>query len=195
MKIMDLKVVVVTQYVLFALPTISDAVEVNQGKIVGVESELNSISINRSIKRNQANLLILTIEDKDIEDKEWLYKLIKDVKKAHPLIRIITIARKLKQIPILTKIEDIKGIILVNEEISQLIQAIKKVVAGQNYYSQKVSEAMAKISWPNLTSREIEVLALLNKNKNRKEIARELEISYTTVSVHVRNLNLKLQLS
>ncbi len=185
---LDLKVVVVSQCQLFSLPIIKEAVTYSQGKVVGVESELNAVSLNRSIKRNKANLLILTIEDKDS-----ICPLISAVKRAHPSIKIITIALKLRQIPIIIKTRMIRAIIVANEGIDDLMQAIERVATGQSYYSPKTSEVMAQqIAMPSLTPREKEVLDLLDENQSRSEIANQLKISYATVSVHVRNINIKI---
>lgn len=183
----DLKVVVASQCQLFALPRIKEAVQVTEGRIVGVESELSPVSLNRSIKRNKANLLILTIDDKDV-----ICPLITAVKRAHPSIRIITIALKLRQIPMLIKTKMIKAILFANEDVNQLIQAIKRVRLNKCHYSPRTSEAMAEeIARPSLTPREQEVKDLIDENKNRDEIASLLKISYVTVNTHIRNINRK----
>ena len=188
MNTFNLKVVVVNQCQLFTLLAIKEAVQINQGRIVGVESELNPISLNRSIKKHQANLLILTIDDKGS-----ICQLISAVKRAHPSIKIITIALKLKQVPILIKTRMIKAILFANEDINQLVQAIKRVMINKNYYSPKTSEAMAQeIARPSLTPREEEISDLLDADKSRSEIAALLKISYTTVSSHIRNINIKM---
>lgn len=187
MTTFDLKVVVASQCQLFALPRIKEAVQVNQGRIVGVESELNPISLNRSIKRNQANLLILTIDEKDV-----ICPLISEVKKAHPSINIITIALRLKQIPILIKTRMIKAILFANEDVNQLIQAIQRAKLNKFHYSPKASEAMAEeIARPSLTPREQEVLDLLDEKRSRDEIASILKISIITVNSHIRNIRTK----
>lgn len=186
MVVIDLKVVIATDYLLLALPAIEKAVSENNGEIVGTESEVNPISINRGIKRLEANLLILAISGDSI------CKLIKDVKKKHPHVFIITIARELKQIPTLIKTRMVQAILFVNEDTNQLSQAIKDVTRGKKYYSPKVSSKMAKeIATGNLTPREKQILDLRDDNRSRNEIALILKISYNTVSTHIRNINQK----
>ncbi len=181
---LDLKVVVASQCQLFSLPRIQEAVQVNRGRIVGVEPELNAISLNRSIRRNQANILILTIDN-----EKMICSLISDVKRAHPSLNIITIALKLKQIPMLIKTGKVKAIIFANEENDQLIQAIRRTNFNKSHYSPKASEIMARqIARPRLTPREQEVLDLLDEKKTRSQIASLLEISIVTVNSHVRNI-------
>lgn len=184
---LNLKVIIGSQCQLFSLPTIKEAVRAVKGEIVGVESQLSPTSLNRSIKRHQANLLILTIDNKDV-----ISELIPSIKKSHPSISIITIALKLRQIPILVKTRMIKAILFASEDVSQLIQAIKRVTLDKSHYSPKASEAMAlQIAGPNLTPREQQVNYLIEQKKSRDEIASLLEISYVTVNTHIRNINRK----
>lgn len=194
--IMYLKVIIVSQYTI-ALPTIVRAIQENKGEVVAYESELNYVSLNRSIKSHQANLLILTI-DEQIQVCKIINKLIK----ANPNIAFITIARK-TQVHIIAnmiQIKTVKGILLVNEDADQLIETIRKVRNGQNCYSLKVSQIMAtsltasfSLTRSNLTPREKEVFDLLDQDKDKKQIAQELEISYETVRTHIRNINFKLK--
>ena len=194
--IMYLKVIIVSQYTI-ALPTIVRAIQENKGEVVAYESELNYVSLNRSIKSHQANLLILTI-DEQIQVCKIINKLIK----ANPNMAFITIARK-TQVHIIAnmiQIKTVKGILLVNEDADQLIETIRKVRNGQNCYSLKVSQIMAtsltasfSLTRSNLTPREKEVFDLLDQDKDKKQIAQELEISYETVRTHIRNINFKLK--
>lgn len=180
----DLKVLVATQCKLFSLPRIHEAVQANKGRVVGVEAELNPISLNRSISKNQANILILTIDN-----EKMIRSLISDVKKAHPSINIISIALRLKQIPMLIRTRNVKAILFANEGNDQLVQAIKQTHFDKYHYSPKASEVMARqIAKPRLTSREQEVLDLLDVRKTRLQIASLLEISIVTVNSHVRNM-------
>ncbi len=184
----DIKVVVATQCQLFSLPIIKEAVTDNQGKVVGIESELNAISLNRSIKRSKANLLILTIED-----KQSICPLISAVKRAHPLIKIITIALKLRQIPIIIKTRMIRAIVVANESVDHLVQAIKQVSLNKSYYSPKTIEAMVRqIAMTDLTSREKEIQELLDEDRSRYEIGMLLEIKQVTVNTHIRNISIKM---
>jgi DNA-binding NarL/FixJ family response regulator len=86
-------------------------------------------------------------------------------------------------------------------------QAIRVVADGQSLISPsmaaKLLEEFKSISkvggkpdviLPRLTDRELEVLNLVARGLNNREIARELFISENTVKNHVRNILEKLQL-
>lgn len=181
----NLNVYVVSDHLMLTLPTIEEAVMKNQGKIVGIESEINPISISWSIKRLKANLLILTISN------EGDCQLIKDVKRKHPQVVVITIAKKLRQIPKIIKTKMAKAILFVNEDTKLIIKAIKEVYIGNHYYSPKVSQEMAKEIAADLTEREQEIWNLRSEDKTRNQIAQTLRISYYTVCTHIRNIEKK----
>ncbi|WP_233752719.1 response regulator [Flavilitoribacter nigricans] len=86
----------------------------------------------------------------------------------------------------------------------EVIQAIRKVFAGQNYYSEEVSEIiMASLAgqstkekpqspFPQLSRREKQVLRLIVDEFTTAEIAEKLHISFGTVETHRRNILIKL---
>ena len=112
----------------------------------------------------------------------------------HPNIKIITILKKAEDIPKLIK-SSASGFILVNEDFDELINAIKVVKLGENYYSPKVAKAMEKninTEYVSLTPSETKVFILLNEKKSRKKVAEELQICRSTLRAHIRNIRAKL---
>ena len=94
-----------------------------------------------------------------------------------------------------------KGYILKNSGKEELVAAIKKVMAGQNYFSDEIKnlimmEMVKKKSSSDkilgekvpLTSRELEILELILQEFTNQEIAEKLFISVRTVDAHRRNL-------
>jgi DNA-binding NarL/FixJ family response regulator len=90
------------------------------------------------------------------------------------------------------------GYLLKDANIDKLISAIKIVHEGGGVFDRRVTEntvrslyiepkAMRKRT-PKLNSRQIEVLRLVAKGKNNKEIGKELYISDRTVQTHLMHI-------
>ena len=98
------------------------------------------------------------------------------------------------------------GYLLKDSSIEEVAQAIRVVADGQSLISPsmavKLIDEFKQMSRPErehvpglrLTDRELEVLRLVAKGMNNREIAKELFISENTVKNHVRNILDKLQL-
>lgn len=96
------------------------------------------------------------------------------------------------------------GYVLKHAGKEEIIQAIRKVFDGQQYYSEEVSEIiMASLAgqsvkekppspYPRLSRRETQVLRLIVDEFTTAEIAEKLHISFGTVETHRRNMLIKL---
>ncbi|WP_044209757.1 response regulator transcription factor [Flammeovirga sp. OC4] len=93
-----------------------------------------------------------------------------------------------------------KGYILKDCTQQELINAIKTVHEGGNFYSSQVTQVIMQglsskpkikkrtITDIALTERELEVLHLICKEKTNKEMAEELFVTTRTIEAHKRNL-------
>jgi DNA-binding NarL/FixJ family response regulator len=99
------------------------------------------------------------------------------------------------------------GYLLKDASIDQVAQAIRVVADGQSLISPSMAAKLleefktisragtkSEVVLPRLTDRELEVLNLVARGQNNREIARDLYISENTVKNHVRNILEKLQL-
>ncbi|MBZ5737319.1 response regulator [Nocardioides mangrovi] len=98
------------------------------------------------------------------------------------------------------------GYLLKDSSIEEVAQAVRVVADGQSLISPsmavKLIDEFKQMLRPErdhvpglrLTDRELEVLRLVAKGMNNREIAKELYISDNTVKNHVRNILEKLQL-
>lgn len=89
-----------------------------------------------------------------------------------------------------------KGYLLKDAGAEELLAAIRTVARGQKYIPPAVGAKLAeRMSNPELSDRELEVLALMAKGKSNKEISAMLHISENTVKFHVNNILSKLEVS
>lgn len=78
----------------------------------------------------------------------------------------------------------------------ELIDTIRAVFSGQTRIPSEVAAKLAaRLSSPNLTYRELEVLRLIVAGQSNKEIGASLQISEGTVRAHVNNILGKLGVS
>lgn len=91
----------------------------------------------------------------------------------------------------------VSGYVLKNCTKAELVNGIRKVSAGETYYSDAAQEAIirnyttlvrGKENQVILTSRELEILKLLAREYTNDRIASELRISYRTVETHRKNM-------
>jgi DNA-binding NarL/FixJ family response regulator len=98
-----------------------------------------------------------------------------------------------------------RGYIMKQEGGRKLLEAIRRVLNGQIYVSDKISATIlesfsgrrnetSRGPIENLTDREFEVLRLLGEGKGTREIAALLHLSGKTVEAHRANIKRKLEL-
>jgi DNA-binding NarL/FixJ family response regulator len=100
----------------------------------------------------------------------------------------------------------VKGYVLKESAVSDIVKSIKTVAAGRYFLSPSISEYLIsrsdharsllkkKPQLENLTVTERKVLRLISENKTSKEIGDELNISYRTVENHRSNICNKLEI-
>ncbi|MGI8935465.1 MAG: response regulator [Phormidesmis sp.] len=89
-----------------------------------------------------------------------------------------------------------RGYLLKNVTRQELIEAVQRVHAGQRYIPFEVGARLAeRMSNPQLTPREQEVLLLLTEGKSNGDIAAVLMVSEGTVKFHVNGILRKLNVS
>ena len=98
-----------------------------------------------------------------------------------------------------------RGYIMKHERPEKLIQAIRQVLSGKTYVSEKIAMRILdvfagrrpkgnRVPMEQLSDREFEILQLLGRGKNSHEIAEELHLSVKTVDTHRTHLKAKLKL-
>ncbi len=79
---------------------------------------------------------------------------------------------------------------------TELLEAIRTVKGGKRYLPPEVAAELGRHAADDaLTSREVEVLRRVAAGQSNKRIARELDISESTVKAHIRSILPKLEAS
>jgi DNA-binding NarL/FixJ family response regulator len=140
---------------------------------------MNGIEATRIIKENDPNAKILILTMHD--NQEYLNQIIRS---------------------------GAKGFVLKNTDKEELLDAVKTVAGGENFFSKDISKLIidnyirsAKETDKNegykevpLTKREIEILKYIAEGNSNQEIANKLYISYNTVDTHRKNIMHKLSI-
>ena len=129
------------------------------------------------------------------------------IKEAVPAAKIIMLTVSDEEADLYESVKNgASGYLLKDSSIEEVAQAIRVVNEGQSLISPsmavKLIDEFKQMSKPEreqgpalrLTERELEVLRLVAKGLNNREVAKELFISENTVKNHVRNILEKLQL-
>jgi DNA-binding NarL/FixJ family response regulator len=129
------------------------------------------------------------------------------IKEAVPATKIIMLTVSDEEADLYESVKNgAAGYLLKDSSIEEVAQAVRVVNEGQSLISPsmavKLIDEFKQMSKPEreqgpalrLTDRELEVLRLVAKGLNNREVAKELFISENTVKNHVRNILEKLQL-
>jgi len=88
----------------------------------------------------------------------------------------------------------VRGYLLKDVLVEELARAIKSVAAGQKHVPPEIARKLAEhTAGSDLTEREREVLQMLVKGLNNREIGRALNCSENTAKFHIKNIYVKLQ--
>ncbi len=124
-------------------------------------------------------------------------RLAKEVKQKFPSVKILALSMSGEGELVNEMITDadISGYVLKNIGKQELITALEKIAAGGIYFSEEVIDELQRNSKrkkqneeAHLTDREIEIIRLIEKEYNNKQIAEALFISERTVETHRKNI-------
>ena len=161
----------------------------------------NAAQAMEALKEELPDLVLMDIT---LPGKSGL-ELIKDVKALYPQLPILILSMHDESLYAERALRaGAGGYITKGQRPNELITAIRQVLAGRTYVSEKVSEKILKIfsgrqvtttsPLEMLTDREFEVFQLIGEGKATAEIATQLHLSPKTVAVHYANMRRKLKL-
>ena len=147
----------------------------------------------------------LVLVDITLPDKSGI-ELIKDLQALHPDLRMLVISMHDESLFAERVLRaGARGYIMKQEGGKKLMLAVRHVLSGQVYVSEKMSSKILEIfsgrrseTGPSpierLTDREFEVLQLVGQGKGTRQIAQLLHLSVKTVEVHRLHIREKLKL-
>ncbi|MDH4581622.1 response regulator transcription factor [Pseudomonas sp. BN415] len=145
------------------------------------------------VASTELDLLLVDVGLKDMNGLELTRKLCS----LYPGIKILILSMYDNQEYVRTSINaGAFGYVLKNAPSTELIAAIEAIVAGGSFYSPEIARKLAtNIRDENeLTPRELQVLSMIAKGLNNKEVARELDISVRTVETYRLSIRRKLNI-
>jgi DNA-binding NarL/FixJ family response regulator len=168
---------------------------------VGTEAD-NASQALHAVANRDFDLILLDIS---LPDKNGV-ELIKDIQALKPGLPVLVVSMHDE----LLYAERVlraggRGYIMKQEGGKKFLEAIRQVLAGQIYVSEKISARIlegfsgrraATTADPvqRLSDREFEVFQLIGRGKGTRDIAEILHLSVKTVEVHRANLKKKLEL-
>ncbi|MBP2619146.1 response regulator transcription factor [Chryseobacterium jejuense] len=170
----------------------------NNDNIDVVDCFKNVSEMNAGLKKQAIDILLLDINLADINSIE----LIKPLKKKYGNLQIIMLSVH-NELPVInsTLAEGALGYIQKNASVSEILEGINTVYAGNQFLCSQTRSVLEKKSpdglnqVPKLTRREKEILAEAAKGLTTNQMAEKLFISPHTVESHRKNLIEKFQTS
>jgi DNA-binding NarL/FixJ family response regulator len=119
----------------------------------------------------------------------------------HPSIKIIAFSMTCDKETLKMMINaGVNGYLLKNTGATEIKLCIENILQNKTYFSCDLSSSFSqsvlsnysvKTKLPNFTNRETQILDLISKGYNTKQIAKALELSPRTVEVHIANMKSK----
>lgn len=147
----------------------------------------------------------LVIVDLTLPDKHGL-EFIKDMQTLHPHTLLLVLSMHDESLYAERVLRaGARGYVMKETAADTLIHAVRRVLKGGIYLSEKMSSNMLEMvtgnrkqsnqsSLEKLTDRELEVLQLIGQGKGTRQIADQLHVSVRTIDAHRAHIKEKLQL-
>jgi DNA-binding NarL/FixJ family response regulator len=178
-------------------------------QLINHESDLTACgeadTVAEALKRINADKPDLVLADISLPDRNGL-ELIKDVQALHPRLPVLVVSMHDESLYAERVLRaGGRGYIMKQEGGKMLMRAIRQVLSGQIYVSEKMAAKILEIfsghrtevtqsPVERLSDREFEVFQLVGQGKGTREIAGHLHLSVKTVEVHRANIKHKLEL-
>lgn len=156
-------------------------------------STTDSRTVVTQLENHQVDVLLTDVMMPNLPGNQ----LAKEVREKFPTVKILALSMSGEEELVNEMINDadIAGYVLKNISKQQLVEAIEKIAAGGIYFSDEVLDTLGRgekrkkeAEEIHLTSREIEIVRLIEKEYSNRQIAESLFISERTVETHRKNI-------
>jgi DNA-binding NarL/FixJ family response regulator len=163
----------------------------------------NIATAKRLVEEREPDLLLLDLRLKSGDSLE----LIKSLRVEHPEVKVLVLSQYDELIFAERALRaGASGYIMKENATDEVLRAVRKVLAGELYFSERVAAAVvqrtlrekpsaSRIGVESLSDREMQVFQLLGASYSAREIAEQFHLSRKTVETHCEKIKHKLSLN
>jgi len=175
----------------------------NQPDLTCTGTADNTAAAKQLVEECDPDLMLLDLRLKSGDSLE----LIKSLKVEHPEVKVLVLSQYDELIFAERALRaGASGYIMKENATDEVLRAVRKVLAGELYFSDKVAAAVmqrtlrekpvgSRIGIESLSDREMQVFQLLGASYSAREIAEQFHLSRKTVETHCEKIKHKLSLN
>jgi DNA-binding NarL/FixJ family response regulator len=175
----------------------------NQPDLTCAGTADNTAAARQLVEQCKPNLVLLDLRLKSGDSLE----LIKSLRVEHPEVKVLVLSQYDELIFAERALRaGASGYIMKENATDEVLRAVRKVLGGELYFSDRVAAAVmqrtlrekpsvSRIGVESLSDREMQVFQLLGASYSAREIAEQFHLSQKTVETHCEKIKHKLSLN
>ena len=175
----------------------------NQPDLTCAGTAEDTAAAKRLVEECEPDLLLLDLRLKSGDSLE----LIKSLRVEHPEVKVLVLSQYDELMFAERALRaGASGYIMKENVTDEVLRAVRKVLAGELYFSERVAAAVvqrtlrekpsaSRIGVESLSDREMQVFQLLGASYSAREIAEQFHLSRKTVETHCEKIKHKLSLN
>ena len=175
----------------------------NQPDLTCAGTAENTAAAKQLVEECEPDLLLLDLRLKSGDSLE----LIKSLRVEHPEVKVLVLSQYDELMFAERALRaGASGYIMKENATDEVLRAVRKVLAGELYFSERVAAAVvqrtlrekptaSRIGVESLSDREMQVFQLLGASHSAREIAEQFHLSRKTVETHCEKIKHKLSLN